>query len=267
MKSISDIRNEYERNKLVRASILDGMDLEEVQRKYDVKSSFVRRLSKESGFLEVQSKLEERMDSVLKLAEDFKDGMTLEDLSEHYGMTRQNVSRILKIAEVKRSEGGVSKLKEKRMKKLKEYYEEGYTLEKICEKLDLEEEMVRNYAYELGLTLNSETKERVTKLVDDILKMREDGKTQSTISKVLGVSQSYVSKILLTNDERTFKSYEEYEERDRKVKMMDDSGKEIKEIMKVMGLSESNVRRILYKFKDKEKENVKDISKSRIKNK
>lgn len=250
MKSLSYIRNEYERNEELRGLLVEGKSLEELKKKYDVSMSLLTRLKYEDSYNEIQNKLKNRIDNLTEVSDYFKEGYTLEELADMYGTTRQNISRMLKIAEVDRSEGGVSKQKHDRMEQIKDYAEEGLTLEDICEKLELHEDMVRNYAYSMDIVLHSRTKERVTQLISDILKLRKEGHTQSSICKLLDVSQSYVSKILLTHEGRTFLTPEEYLKRDIKVLQMSEEGKSIEEIMQEFDLSESNVRRILYKYKE-----------------
>lgn len=248
MKKLSELKSNYLRNIEIRETLESGVTRKEAAVKYNMAIATISKLANNESFESIQSKLRNRILYLETIVEEFKNGRTSSELAEKYNTTKQNISRILKVAEVDRSDGGISKQKQDRLRKIVEYNEMGKTFNEICELLELEPEVVRNYAYEIGIKLRSDTKLRVQMLTEEILDLHKKGKTQIEISEELDVSQSYVSKILLMHNVRSLERPEAYEERDKYILKLYLYGKTVNEIVEETKLSEPNVRRILYKF-------------------
>lgn len=245
-KTLEDFKKAYERNKKIKEMLNAGNTLREISEKFNISKTLPSLLK--NNYEDIQNRLLEKIRTYEKVIELYKEGYTVSEIAEKMGTTKQNISRILKLGNVSRESGGISKRRERIVKKIKEMTEQGITLERISEKLGISEMSVRKYAYDEGIELISETSLRVTRLKEQAIELKKQGMTQVEIAEKLGLSQGYVSKFLLDENIRTRLKEEEYRERDQKIYEEYQKGLTVKELSEKFNLTEINIRRILYKF-------------------
>jgi transcriptional regulator with XRE-family HTH domain len=248
MLKLNKLKEDLDRNIKIKEQLDKGVTLREIADSFGVSIGLPNYLR--NSFDEVQDNLKLKIEYYERVMRLFKEGKTLNQIAEAEGTTKQNISRILKLGNVARNEGGSSKQKKDNIKLIKKLHGEGKTLEEISEITGFEDMKVRQYAYGAELNLTTSTDIRVHDYIENVLKLRDSEKTQKEIAEELGLSQAYVSKILLTEDKRVRLSKEEYLERDINIRDDSKNGLSLKEMMEKHKLSEVNLRRILYKFKD-----------------
>lgn len=246
MDAILKLKEDLNRNEEIKMLLESGCSVKKISEVYNVSIGLPEYLK--NNFEDVQGNLKNKISYYERVVMLFLKGSTVTKIAELEGTTKQNISRILKLCNVNRKDGGSSKTKSLNLAQVKKLHEEGLSLEDITLKLDFDEMKVRHYAYEMGIDLKTDTELRVNKQTDLVVILRENGKTQKEIADYLGISQAYVSKILLGEDMRVRKTREEYILRDDKIYSDYCNGLVISELVDKYNLSELNIRRIITKF-------------------
>lgn len=247
MTNLKQLKEDLLRNKQIKEELDSGKTMKEIAEKHGVSIGLPNYLK--TQFDLVQGNLQGRIDYYERVLDNFIKGYTLTEIADLEGTTKQNISRILRLGDVDRHEGGKSKKKKDNLKLIKKLHDKGNTLEEIAKITKLDEMKVRQYAYDAEIELITETDIRVKNTIEKVLNYRDIGKTQKDIASELELSQAYVSKILLNEKRRVRMNPDEYEERDKNILNDFESGLGYKELAEKYEISELNVRRIITKFK------------------
>lgn len=245
MGIIEKLKNDFSRNEEIKHMIDRGVNFKEIAKKYKVSVGLPDYLNK--NFDTVQENLLRKINHYDNVKDLFLDGNTLNEIAEKLNTTKQNISRIIKLCEINSKQGGISKQKRDNLADVKRLHEEGYTLEEISKALNFDEMKVRCYSYELDIDLKTKTELRINERKELIIRLRNEGKTQKYISEKVGITQSYVSKILLDEDLRTRKTRQEYIERDCNIQEDYNGGMSKEDIMDKYNINDLNLMRILKK--------------------
>lgn len=249
MKRLGDMRLAYKKNLEIRECLDKGYAKKDVANKYDLSVATISKYADDDSFAQIQERLLSKINTIEDIASRYKNGETLIEIAEAYGTSKQNISRQLKMANVTREEGGVSKKKRDNIQKAKKLNALGYKENEIADALGISKDVLRNYAYEEHIELNTETKESVTTLTEEIVRLHDQGYTQHEISEIKDISQAYVSKILLQRGRRKHLTREEYKKRDENVmKLFMTYNGDLAKVAEDTGLNTQNVNRIVRKF-------------------
>lgn len=248
MKDLNFLKLEYRRNEEIK-KILDSedyVDLNRLSEKYNLSMNSLNYIIKNIN--SIQIKLLERINLIEEVCLKYQNGSTLQSISEEYNTTRQNINRIISLGNLNRYNGGISKKKSNRIEKIKSFVSEGKSLEFLIEYLNLSEYTIRNYCNDNGIEVFTENQIKFNKIKSEILNLRKNGKSQLEIGKALDISQSYVSKVLLAENQRTYLSSEEFLNRDKQIFSEFSNGNDLSSLSEKYNMSISNIRRILKKI-------------------
>lgn len=253
---LDEMKETFARNMKIKERIDEGYTNQEIAKEFGISTGLPEYLR--HNYDDVLDKLADRITLYTNVINMFLDGYTLTEIGEKYDMSKQNVSRILKLENITRSDGGKSKIRMDSVKKIADLTAENKTLSEISEITGLDEAKIRVYAYQEGIPLISNIEMRLEEVSDKVFKLREQGMAQTAIAKRLGISQAYVSKILLGANMRVRGTRKEYAERDAKIVAdylaMDKSmskNKRIQALVEKHGLKEMNVSRIIRNYEKK----------------
>lgn len=250
---LAEMKETFARNMEIKDRIDEGHSNAEIAKEFGISTGLPEYLRK--NYDEVQNQLADRVTMYTDVIDMFLDGYTLTEIGEKYDMSKQNVSRILKLENISRSDGGKSKIRMDSVKKIADLTAENKTLTEIAEITGLDEAKIRVYAYQENIPLISNIEMRLEEVSDKVFKLRDKGMAQTAIAKRLGISQAYVSKILLGANMRVRGTRAEYEERDKKIIAdyleMDKSlskNQRVQALVEKHGLKEMNVSRIIRRY-------------------
>lgn len=248
MKDLTFLKLEYKRNSEIK-DFLDNesnIDLGKLIEKFHLSKNQLKYIIKNLD--SIQNKLLERIDLIETICIEFKKGRTLKCISEEYNTTRQNINRIVSLGNLNRYDGGINKKKINRIEEIKNLVNSGQSLEYLMGYLNLSEYTIRNYCFENDIEIYTENQIKFNNLKVEILSLRSEGKSQIEISDCLNISQSYVSKVLLSENQRTYLSDEDFLKRDNTIYLDYCTGIDISSLSKKYNMSISNIRRILKKI-------------------
>lgn len=243
------MRLNYKRNLDIRENLDAGYPKKDIATKFGLSIATISKYADDEEFTQIQERLLKKINDIEDMVQRYKNGQTLLEIANLYDTSKQNISRQLKMANVHREDGGISKKKRENIKKAKKLSALGYKEEEIAEALGITKDVLRNYAYEEGMELYTDTKQNVETLTDEIVRLHDQGYTQHQISEIKEISQAYVSKILLKEGRRKHLTREEYKKRDENVmKLFMANGGDLEKVAEETGLNIQNVNRIVKKF-------------------
>lgn len=246
LDKLKELKNDYMRNKEIKVMLEEGVSLNNIADKYGVSIGLPNYLK--TNYEGVQKNIEERIAKYERVVGLFRKGMNINQIADLDKTTKQNISRILKMAGVTRDEGGTSKSKSDIVERVVDLHERGYTLEDMSAELNVDEVRIRQYSYEAGIDVESASFRRVRRLRRDVVKLRKKGMSQAEIAENLEISQAYVSSILISKDFRSKLHPDEYSKRDERIYEDFKEGLKVKNLCEKYDLNDLNVRRILHKF-------------------
>lgn len=126
----------------------------------------------------------------------YKQGFTLEEIGDKYGVTREGVRQHLKRNGVKRKDGGKTKVLEEEIQLIGEMASKGFSMELIAKKVKCDPAKVRAIAWKRKIEVKSGARIKREKVYEDIKKLHDSGLNQNEISAKLGVLQTTISQVL-----------------------------------------------------------------------
>lgn len=208
------------------------------------------------NYEKIQQNLQKEIDLLTQALSLYKQGVLKKDIHKQLNISRQKLDRYLTQSNISKEEGGRAIAGARKTTQLKQYYEQGKSVEEVAKLLNTNRQAIWDFLKDKGFTLKSESTLKAEELKRQIMQLHEKGSyTQEEIAKQLNISGAHVSRIIRrqTNAKEKYSRINRQKaEESRKIIQTLYDNKQIppySKVAKELGVSKSFVVRVIMEYR------------------